>query len=525
MRKSKKIVAALLLVAMAAFALAGCGGNGGGNDQQASADGAGSTLIFAQGAEPRGLDPALVDDGESAKVIVNVYEGLVAYAPDSTEIVPCLAETWDVSGDGLTYVFHLKEGVTFHDGTPFNAEAVKFNIDRQLPPQATEEMGYAGFVYGSVDSVEVVDEYTVQINMKKACTPFLANLAMSLGAPIVSPTALQNSDNNVNQAPIGTGPYKFVSWSPSENIVLTKNENYWGEAAKTDNIIFRFIADNSARVVALTNGEVDMIDGIDATVVDQIEGANMRLDKMEGMNVNYMGYNTQSEIGGNQEIRQALSQAINVPELVNSLYQGYASEASTILPSFLPGYSAEVKQAAYDPVAAAAKLKELGVTNVHVITYTNPRPYNSANGQVLAEAIQGYWAKVGVTATIDPYDWTTYKEKIKAGDYDVCFYGWNGDNGDPDNFMNLLCDPDPTMNVSRYNNPAYNALIAQAAAAPNGEERNALYVQMEQMVADDCVWLPISHAQNLSAYNPAVDGYYYHQTGVVFFKGMSKAAN
>lgn len=527
MRKHMKVVSMVLLVAMCAFCLAGCGG---GNDQEAVAPetegGAISdTLIFAQGAEPRGLDPALVDDGESAKVIVNIYEGLVKYAPDSTEIEPCLAKSWEISEDGLTYTFQLEEGVTFHDGTPFNADAVKFNIDRQLPPLVTEDMGYAGFVFGSVDSVEVVDEYTVQINLKEACTPFMANLAMAMGAPMVSPTALQNNDNNVNTAPVGTGPYKFVSWSPSENLVLTRNAEYWGTPAKTENVIFRFIADNSARVVALTNGEVDMIDGIDATVLAQITSGGMTIDSIEGMNINYLAYNMESEVMANKEVRQALSQAINVPELVQSLYQGYASEATTILPSFLPGYSADVQQVGYDADAAAAKLAELGVTEVHVITYTNPRPYNSANGQTLAEAIQGYWSKVGVNAVIDAYDWSTYKEKIKGGDYDICFYGWNGDNGDPDNFLNLLCDQDPTMNVSRYNNPDFNALIAQGLVIPNGEERNAVYAEMEQLVAEDCVWLPISHAQGLSAYNPLVDGYYYHQTGVVFFSGMSKAVN
>ena len=526
MRKHMKLVSMVLLVAMCVFCLAGCGGN---KQQQEAAPAAGEaklsdTLVFAQGAEPRGLDPALVDDGESAKVMANIYEGLVKYAPDSTDILPCLAKSWEISEDGLTYTFKLQEDVLFHDGTPFNAEAVKFNIDRQLPPLVTEDMGYAGFVFGSVDNVEVVDEYTVKINLKSPSTPFMANLAMALGAPIVSPTALQNNDNNVNQAPCGTGPYKFVSWSPSENVVLERNENYWGTPAKTQNIIFRFIADNSARVVALTNGEVDMIDGIDATVVDQIKAGQMTVDNIEGMTINYLAYNTQSPVVADKEVRKALSQAVNVPELVASLYQGYASEATTILPSFMPGYSAEVKQVGYDPEAAKAVLEAKGITEIHVITYTNPRPYNTANGQTLAEAIQGYWSKVGVTAKIDAYDWSTYKEKVKTGDYDVCFYGWNGDNGDPDNFMNLLCDPDPTMNVARYNNPEFNALIAQGVATANGEERNALYAQMEKIVAEDCVWLPISHAQVLSAYNPLVDGYYYHKTAVVFFSEMSKPA-
>lgn len=385
-------------------------------------------------------------------------------------------------------------------------------------------MGYAGFVFGQVKSVEVVDTYTVKVNMSEVCTPFLNNLAMSLGAPMVSPKALQDNNNNVNEAPCGTGPYKFVRWDKSQSIILERNEEYWGEKAKTKNVLFRFIADNSARVVALTNGEVDMIDGIDATVVEQIKGAGYSLADAEGMNINYLGYNTTVAPFDKAETRIAVSQAINVPELVQSLYQGYASEANTVLPSFMPGYDAAVKQPAYDPEAAKTALAAAGVKEIHMITYTNPRPYNTANGQALAEAIQGYLSKVGVTCTIDAYDWATYKEKVRAGDFDICFYGWIGDNGDPDNFMNLLADDDPTMNVSRYQSQEFKDLLAQGLATPAGEERNKIYGQLEQLQAKDSPWLVISHMKNLSAYNPKVDGYYYHVTGNVFFSGMSKAA-
>lgn len=440
MNNFKKIVALALSLALVLVTLAGCGGNAGDTDTKAA-----DTLIYAQGAEPRGLDPALVDDGESAKVIINIYEGLLKYAQDSTKLEPCLAKEWEVSPDGLTYTFKLQEGVKFHDGTDFDAEAVKFNIDRQLPPKMTEDMAYASFVYASVKDVEVVDKYTVKINLKEPSTPFLANLAMVMSAPIVSPKALQENNNNVNQAPVGTGPYKFVRWAKDENIVLERNEEYWGTKALTKNVIFRFIKDNSARVVALNNGEVDMIDGIDATVVKQITDAGNKVFQAPGMNINYLAYNTSKAPFNNAKIRYAVSQAINVPELVESLYQGYSEAATSILPTFMEGYDKSIAQAPYDPDAAQKALKDAGVTSVKIMTYTNPRPYNNATGQALAEAVQSYLSKVGVTATIDSYDWTTYKEKIKAGDYDICFYGWIGDNGDPDNFMYLLAHEDPTM--------------------------------------------------------------------------------
>lgn len=524
MKKTKKILAVLIALA-SIISLSACGGaakTSGSATSSGSSASLADTLVFAQGAEPRGLDPALVDDGESSKVIVNIYEGLLKYAKDSTKLEPCLATSWDVSTDGLTYTFHLRQGVKFQDGTDFNADAVKFNIERQMAGTATSDMSYADFVFGYVTKVDAKDANTVVITLKDKDTPFLSNLAMSLAAPMVSPKALKDNSNNVNEHPVGTGPYSFVRWDKGQDVVLKANDSYWGDKAKTPNVIFKFIADNSARVVALTNGEVDMIDGIDATVIKQLSDAKMTIDQPDGMNVNYMAYNTTSTIFSNVENRKAISQAVNVPELVQSLYQGYATPANTILPSFVPGYSADVKQVAYDANAAKATLAKNGVTAIHMITYSNPRPYNPATGQTLAEAIQGYLAKVGVTVKIDAYDWTTYKAKVKEGDFDIAFYGWTGDNGDPDNFMALLSDKDPSMNIAHYNNPAYLDLINKAKATPVGPDRDALYKQMEQLQVTDSVWLPISHGKLLSAYNPKVQGYYYHVTGNIFLSQMTK---
>ncbi|SHI18224.1 peptide/nickel transport system substrate-binding protein [Sporobacter termitidis DSM 10068] len=480
------------------------------------------TLTFAQGAEPRGLDPALVDDGESSKVIVNIYEGLLKYAKDSTALEPCLATSWKVSDDGLTYTFELRQGVKFQDGTDFNAEAVKYNIERQMPGNATTDMTYADFVYGYVTKVEAPDTYTVVVTLKDKNTPFLSNLAMSMAAPMVSPKALQENNGSVMEKPVGTGPYSFDRWDKGQDVVLVRNDNYWGDKAKTQNVIFRFISDNSARVVALTNGEVDMIDGIDATVIDQLKSAGMTVDQPDGMNTNYMAYNVDSPIFSNAENRKAVSEAVNVPELVQSLYQGYASPADTILPSFVPGFSSDIKQVAYNPDDAKTILSKNGVTAVHIITYSNVRPYNTANGDVLATAIQGYLSKVNVTATIDSYDWTTYKEKVKAGDFDIAFYGWTGDNGDPDNFMSLLSDKDPAMNISRFNDPTYLELINKGKTTPNGDDRNAIYKQLEQIQVDQNPWLLVSHSKLLSAYSPKIQDYYYHVTGNVFLSQMTK---
>jgi peptide/nickel transport system substrate-binding protein len=523
MNRLARTVAVMLVLALGAAVLAGCGGTTGtGTGTTGGTTTANDTFTYAQGADPRGLDPALVDDGESSKIIVNIYEGLLKYEDKTTAVLPSLAESWTISPDGLTYTFKLRQGVKFHDGTDFNADAVKFNIDRQIPPKVTADMSYGPFVYGSVKDVVVVDPSTVKINLTAKNTAFLANLAMSLAAPIVSPKALTDGNNSVMEAPVGTGPYKFVKWNKSENVVLVRNDSYWGDKAIIKNVVFRFISDNSARVLALNNGEVDMIDGIDATVVGQITQGGSKLFEEAGMNVNYMAYNTTTAMFKNAPARIAVSQAINVDELVTSLYQGYSEKATTILPTFVPGYDATVKQIGYDAVAAKAGLAKAGIKSIHMIAYTNPRPYNAATGAALATAIQGYLQKVGVACTIDTFDWTTYKEKVKGGNYDIAFYGWIGDNGDPDNFLNLLADPDPTMNIARWQDATYKADIKKALSMPNGPARDAAYGAMEKYVAERAVWLPLSHAKTLAAYRPNVSGFLYHVTGNVFLSKAEK---
>lgn len=535
--KMKKISAFILAAAVMGSVMSGCGSSkrasnesSGSTSANASGTAAASlkdTFTYAQGADPRGLDPAMIDDGESAKVICNIYEGLLKYNKDSTKVEPCLAEKWDISSDNTKYTFHLRKGVKFQDGTDFNADAVKKSIDRQLEPNVTDDMPYASFVFGSIKAktgvkeVKKVDDYTVEIDLFSAETSFLKNLAMVMAAPIVSPTALEKYKNNLNEHPVGTGPYTFVSWTKGQSVVLKRNDNYWGNKAKTENVVFRFIKENSSRDVALTSGEVDAIDGISSTDVSQITSAGDKLYTAEGMNINYMAYNVTGSVFKNADTRKAFSQAVNVPEMVKSLYKDYAAAATSIMPTFMDGYSTEIKQTAFDKDAAKAGLAKAGIKSINMITYSNPRPYNTVGGQVLAEAIQGYLKDVGVTCNIKTFDWTTYKDKVKKGDYDICFYGWTGDNGDPDNFMNLLDDQDPSMNVAHYNDKDYHNFILKGQATNEGADRNKIYTQCEEKVANENIWLPISHSKTLAAYSPKVSGYYYHQTGITPFAGVT----
>ncbi|MGE5675636.1 MAG: ABC transporter substrate-binding protein [Mycobacterium leprae] len=318
-------------------------------------------LIYARGADATSLDPAVVEDGESAKVISQVYDNLVRFKPGTTEVMADLATEWNISNDGLTYTFKLRPGVKFHDGTDFNADAVKFSIDRQLTDDAKKNWPYADFTFGIVKEVKVVDPLTVQIILKEPNSPFLANLAMSIAAPIVSPTAVQKYGKDYGEHPVGTGAFIFEKWDKDQQIVLKANPNYWGGAPKLERVIFKVTAKNEVRTDEILAGKVDIMDGIAPSDLTRLKGANgVTLLQQPGMNISYMSFRTDRAPFNDPKVRQAISQLINREAIVSSLYKGSATLANGALPSWMPGYAPNVKPLPYDVNKAKSLLKEAG---------------------------------------------------------------------------------------------------------------------------------------------------------------------
>lgn len=514
---SRKLIAAALSVVFAAGTMA------------STAQGAPlsrkpqDNLIHGSALEPTGLDPALVTDSDSANINYNVYESLLRSKPDSTDYEPCLAQSWTISEDGKTYTFKLREGVKFHDGAPFNAEAVKINIERQLPANRTPNMAYARLIFDDIEEVKVIDEYTVAITLKQSSTPFLSNMSISFAAAMVSPEALKKYNNNLSEHPAGTGPYKLVTWQKGQNLVLTTNEDYWGPKPPVQNVVYRIIKETSARVVALNNGEVDVINGIDSSVFDQIKKGGSNIFETGGNHVDYMVFNCRDGYAtSDPEVRRALSQAINVPEMIKSLYKGYSTPAHSFFPAHVAGYSKDVRTPEYNPEAARKVLEQKGIKELRLMTYSGPRLTNSAGGQVVAEAVQAYLSKVGIKATIDVYDWATYRSRLLTDKWDISFIGWIGINGDPDNFIKPLASTDAASNPGLWNNAEFIEKTTRAQHVPDGPERVALYSRANELVTEDCGVLPLSHAKTVAAYRPNISGQVMHPIGVFYFNQLTK---
>ncbi|MBW6457164.1 MAG: hypothetical protein K0A98_14885, partial [Trueperaceae bacterium] len=221
----------------------------------------GSQIVIGLQAEPVTLDVAQLSDYNSSRTAMPMFEGLVRFADGSTDLEPGLAERWDVSEDGLTYTFFLRPGVTFHDGTPVNAEAVRFSFERQLDPEHpyhdTGTFPYAEFTLGDIAAIGVIDDLTVQLTLRQNFAPFLSNLAMHAAA-LVSPTAVMASGADFSENPVGAGPYRFVSWRRGVEVVLERNPDYWRVTPQVEHLIYRPIIEDQARLAALEAGEVDL---------------------------------------------------------------------------------------------------------------------------------------------------------------------------------------------------------------------------------------------------------------------------
>ena len=315
-----------------------------------------STLVVGLVAEPVGLDPAQVTDLNSSRVGRRVVETLVAFADESTQIVPGLAESWTIAKDGLTYTFKLRKGVTFHDGTPFNAEAVKFSIERQINPEhPANKLGkypFAAYFFGNVKAVEPMDDSTVRFVLKEPRASFLAIL-VAPAASIVSPTAAMKSGQDYTVSPVGTGPFKFASWDRGQRVVLEKNPSYWRHPVRIDRVIFRPVTEDQARLTELLTGGLDLIVGTPPDFVAQLENhPKVTLQKQVGAHVWYLGLNNTKKPFDDKRVRQALNYAVNKDAIVRDVLKGTGSVSKgPVLPGTW-GDEGGLKPFPYDPERA-----------------------------------------------------------------------------------------------------------------------------------------------------------------------------
>ncbi|WP_423409486.1 ABC transporter substrate-binding protein [Heyndrickxia sp. MSNUG] len=503
--------------------LAGCNNESGGKKTggEAGSDGessSGGTLVFGRGGDSTSLDPAITTEGEAFKVTKNIYETLIEFGEQDTEIKPGLAESWEESPDGLKHTLKLRKGVKFHDGTDFNAEAVVFNFERWKAGNK-EQFYYYNSQFGDViKEVKAVDEYTVEFTLNRILAPFYKNLAMSPFG-IASPEAVKKYGDKFLENPVGTGPFKFKEWKRNDKVTLVKNENYWEKGLpKLDEVIFRVIPENSARLNALNTGEVDIIDGVNFSDVESIEkNPDLQTFYRPSLNVAYLGLNNERGPLKDKKVRQALNYAVDKKSLIDAFYAGAAEPAKNPMPKTVAGYNDDVEGYEYNPEKAKELLKEAGFENgfeMELWAMPVARPY-MPDGKKVAEALQADFAKIGVKAKIVSYEWATYLEKARVGEADSFLLGWTGDNGDADNFLYVLLDQDniDSNNYARYRNQEVHDLFIKAQSTNDQAEREKLYKEAQLLIKEDAPWIPLVHSEPALAGRADVVGFKAHPTG------------
>ena len=477
------------------------------------------TLVVALVAEPVNLDPPQVTDLNSLRVSRRIAETLVTFAEETTQIVPGLAESWTISQDGLWYTFKLRKGVKFHDGTPLNAEAVKFSIERQFnPDHPANKLGkypFAGFFFGNVKAVEAMDESTVRFVLKEPRASFLAVLTAG-AASIVSPTAAKKWGADYALNPVGTGPFRYASWQRGQQVVLEKNPDYWRGPVKLDRVVFRPIVEDQARLTELLTGGVDMIVGVPPDFVEQLQGnAKVSVLKQVGAHVWYLGINNQKKPFDDKRVRQALNYAVNKDAIVKDVLKGTGSPSlGPVLPGTW-GADAALKAYPYDPAKAKKLLADAGYPNGFSTTMWVPESGSGMQSPVaMATVMQSNLKAVGVTVALQTMEWGAYLAKLRSKEQELFALSWMAGSEDPDMVMYPLLHSSQWTpngpNRALYKNEKFDELLGQARQVTDQAKRAALYREAQKILVEDAPWVFVDHEVQLAATSKRVQGFKLH---------------
>lgn len=498
----------------------------------------GGAFRFGLAADACGLDPWNVADPNSLLVTRQIFETLVEYGEDLT-VTPALATQWQRSADGREWTFTLREGVSFHDGTPFNADAVAFNFERARSsghPQrgrpscdryAVYQDLFGGFDADSVIAkVEAIDRGHVRFTTQSAFAPLLAFLAAPSFA-IVSPRAVRE-DPDAFAAPgtswlAGTGPFVYASWQPNEQISLRRHGSYWRKDPRgsplpyLDAVTFRVIPDTDGRVRALKSGVVDAATDFGPADVPSIAAdPNLVVVRRPPFDVTYLGINASQPPFDKPAVRRAIAMAINKRAIADTLYGGYASPAAQFVPPRVPGYDDSVREfAPYDPTTGRRVAGEAGLPLGFESELWYPpawRPWYPDPKRV-AELFAADLARIGINAHLTTIDLTTYHKRVQENEVPLWVGDFAGDAADAHDFLCSAFCPrvvggrDQPTAAGAWSNPVAWRLLRDAASATNDAVRPAVYQQISKIVRDEVPRVPLFHVEPPLAMNRKVQGY------------------
>jgi peptide/nickel transport system substrate-binding protein len=487
-------------------------------------------LVYGAGGQPVNLEPGNITDGNSIMVQDQIYNRLIDTKPGTTDLEPSLATEWKASQDGKTWTFKLRPGVKFHDGTDFDAEAVKFNFERWWDDK--NEFGYRnagksyeiwGNLFGAskgkpdslIQSIVVEGKDTIKFVLKQPFAAFPS--AVSSGYfGMASPAAIKKAGaqyGTPSSLAVGTGAFVFKEWRSGDRIVLEKNPNYWKKGLpKSNQLVMRFIADPAARLAQLRAGTIDLtVDLVPDQLKEVQSDRKVEAVKRPSLNVGYLALNPSYEPLSKPEVRQAIAQAINKKEIVKAFWGELAENTPHFTPPSLKEYQSNtIAGYQFNPQTAKQLLAKAGYPNgfpLQLWYMPVSRPY-FPNPKPLAEAFAADLNAIGIKVNLQTKDWAAYlADRNKKPGFQAFMLGWTGDYGDPDNFYYPHFGPGATQDIGNWKNEQVLKLLDQGRATSDKAARIKIYQQVDELLYKEAVRLPIVHAQPLLAKRKNVTGW------------------
>lgn len=548
----KKLSLMLASIMAMSLAMTGCGGSD--TAETTAADSSAETTASAaagSNADTAGyLQAVLNADIQTAdvqktskdyEVPMNIFNRLVEIEVEggTSKIVPSLAESWDISEDGLEYIFHLRQGVKFHNGNDFTAEDVAYTFNRMLTAEGVVNTGFIDQIKGAnelltgaadtLEGLEVVDDYTVKMTLVEPFAGFLASISTA-AVSIYDSEATEAAGDQFGMDPavtVGTGPFKFESWTFNDQIVLTRNDDYWMEPAALPGVVIKVIPDTETQTMMFESGALDLIDldyvtdaidRFEATYPDQIVSGPR-------VGITYVTMNQNIEPFNNLKVRQAFQMAIDRQVILDALYGGRGQVEHGIYPHGLIGFNENQTQISYDPEGAKALLAEAGYPNGFNMELAAD---SSASDTVTMslEIIKEQLAAVGINAEIKNYDEATWLETRKSGELSTFMATWTADLNDPDNFIYTFFGNAENTTLRSLNYPDAEVMerVAKARAIINDDERIAEYQALEEkIIHEDAAWVPMYSRSHLFAVSKRVQNFVPVWSGIgdQFYYGIS----
>ena len=476
------------------------------------------------------LDPAHATDGLSLNVTQEVLENLVTFKPGTFDVIPDLATSWRTSADGLRWTFDLRRNVRFSDGTVLGAAAVKMNFDRwrlqRDPDHGPFTYGYWLSMFGgysddpkspgAVRDVVVDSPYRVTFVLFNPSGTFLRNVAMPSFA-IGSPSAIRRDPRAYEERPVGSGPYIVREWLRDDHITLDANAAYNGPLGKPKiaTVVIRDIPDQSTSVLSIMKDEVQMLTDVRSDDARLLAAQpSIGLVRVPSNNLAYLAMNVEQKPFGNVLVRRAVAYAIDIPAIVRALYGAGTVDGDNWTPPGMLGENDRVRIYPHDVAMAKKLLGQAGLPNgfrTSLYLPTSPRPY-MPDPERLAEAIQADLKEAGITVTLEPFELGVFLSKVQNGEHPMCLIGWNGDNGDPDNFYYPLLDQDSAVkgsaqNYSFWRDPAFHRLMLAGQRTSNDAQRRTIYQAAARLVHDQAPAISLLHTPVPLALRSSVRGF------------------